>query len=97
MKSSKQYAEKIVEVSYYRFHLVPSKETVIKATNALIDEYANQLVKHQEHYNELLVSELTQKQSEINELVKFIEKHAQKLGVVTQLKAVKLIQKHTKK
>jgi len=59
MISSKKYAEKIVELAYYNFPLVYPKETVIKATNALIDEYSNQLVK--------------QKQSEIDELVFLIK------------------------
>lgn len=83
MISSKKYAKKIVELAYYNFPLVHPKETVIKVTNALIDEYTNQLVQ--------------QKQTEINELVEFIENHKSQLFMSYQNEAELLIQKHTKK
>lgn len=38
--SSRQYAEKILDVAYYNFPLVYPKSTVLKVVEALIDEYA---------------------------------------------------------
>lgn len=43
--TSKQYAEKIVEVAYYNFPLVHPKETVIKCVDALVKEYTDQQSK----------------------------------------------------
>jgi len=83
MISSKKYAKKIVSVAYYKFPLVPPKDNVINATTALIDEYANQLV--------------VQKQSEIDELVEFIDDICYELDTDEYDTAQSLIQKHTNK
>lgn len=59
-----------------------------------ITEYS----EHQEHYNELLVSELQQKQSEIDELVEFINRQISEDNFISEddkLEAIDLIQKHT--
>ena len=49
MKSKKEieqlaetYSEKIMEVAYYNFPLIPPKETVSKIITALLVEYTNQ-------------------------------------------------------
>lgn len=38
-EKTQRYTDKIIEVAYYNFPLVPSKDTVNKAVYALLDEY----------------------------------------------------------
>lgn len=93
MENSKQYAEKIVEVAYYKFPLVPPKETVIRGTTALIEEYTNQFVLQKQTE----IDELTKEMKTALSVIKEVNPEFQQLWDKNINRMEFLIQKHTKK